>query len=76
MKKELNERLTQVGPGTPMGEVFRRFWLPVLLDSELNGPDEEAVPFRILGQELGESLGIISAKSHKISAPAGAGVSD
>ena len=52
MKKELNERLTQVGPGTPMGEVFRRFWLPVLLDSELNGPDEEAVPFRILGEDL------------------------
>ncbi len=52
MKKELNERLTQVGPGTPMGELFRRFWLPALLTSELNGPDEEPVPLRILGEDL------------------------
>ena len=52
MKKELNERLTQVGPGTPMGELFRRFWLPALLASELNGPDEEPVPLRILGEDL------------------------
>jgi len=52
MKKELNERLTQVGPGTPMGELFRRFWLPVLLASELNGSDGEPVPFRILGEDL------------------------
>tara|TARA_B100000315_G_C14592443_1_gene596687 strand:- start:5025 stop:6326 length:1302 start_codon:yes stop_codon:yes gene_type:complete len=52
MKKELNERLTQIGAGTPMGELFRRFWLPALLTSELNGPDEEAVPLRILGEDL------------------------
>ena len=29
--KDDNAFLTQVGPGTPMGEVFRRFWLPVML---------------------------------------------
>jgi hypothetical protein len=27
---ELNERLTRVGPGTAMGEVFRRYWKEVL----------------------------------------------
>ena len=32
---EQNERLTRVGPGTPMGERFRCFWLPVILSSEL-----------------------------------------
>ena len=26
-----NERLTRVGPGTPMGKLFRRYWLPALL---------------------------------------------
>ena len=30
-----NELLTETGPGTPMGEYFRRFWIPVLLSREL-----------------------------------------
>jgi len=32
---ELNERLTRVGPGTAMGEVFRRYWQPALLSEEI-----------------------------------------
>ena len=35
-----------------MGELFRRFWLPALIASELNGPDEEPVVLRILGEDL------------------------
>ncbi|MGG7381838.1 hypothetical protein ACQ7B2_24845, partial [Escherichia coli] len=31
LSKQDNELLTQVGPGTPIGELFRRFWLPALL---------------------------------------------
>ena len=38
LTKEDNELLTQVGPGTPMGELFRRFWLPAMLAEELPGP--------------------------------------
>ena len=34
-----NELLTRTGPGTPMGKLFRRFWLPALLPSELPEPD-------------------------------------
>ena len=30
-----NATLTQTGPGTPLGELFRRFWLPVLLPAEV-----------------------------------------
>lgn len=30
-----NEILTRPGAGTPMGDLFRRFWLPVLLSREL-----------------------------------------
>ena len=36
---ERNARLTQVGPGTPMGNLMRRYWLPALLSEELPEPD-------------------------------------
>ena len=29
LTQEQNERLTRVGPGTPMGELMRRYWHPV-----------------------------------------------
>jgi phthalate 4,5-dioxygenase oxygenase subunit len=47
-----NEFLTQVGPGTPVGELFRRFWIPALLSEELPGPDCEPVRLRLLGEDL------------------------
>jgi phthalate 4,5-dioxygenase len=28
LKPEDNERVTRVGKGTPMGELFRRYWIP------------------------------------------------
>ena len=34
-----NVLLTRTGPRTPMGELFRRFWHPVLLSEELPEPD-------------------------------------
>ena len=34
-----NRLLTQVGAGTPMGEVFRRYWIPALMSSEVPSPD-------------------------------------
>jgi nitrite reductase/ring-hydroxylating ferredoxin subunit len=47
-----NERLTRVGPGTPMGRVFRRFWLPFLLPEELPKPDCDPVRVTLLGEKL------------------------
>jgi phenylpropionate dioxygenase-like ring-hydroxylating dioxygenase large terminal subunit len=44
--------LTRVGPGTPMGNLFRRFWLPALLAGELPEPDGVPVRLRILGEDL------------------------
>ena len=44
--------LTRVGPGTPMGNLFRRFWLPALLSSELTEADGEPVRIRILCEDL------------------------
>lgn len=52
MREELNNLLTAVGPGTPMGELFRRFWLPVLLEEEVSEPDGKPTKFRILGEDL------------------------
>ncbi len=47
-----NDMLTQTGPGTPMGELFRRFWLPVMLADELPGPDCDPKRLRVLCEDL------------------------
>lgn len=47
-----NERLCRVGPGTPMGNLFRRFWLPALLSAEIAEPDCPPKRLRILGEDL------------------------
>ena len=52
LKREDNEMLTRVGPGTAMGAVFRRFWLPAMLARELPGPDCDPVRLRLLGEDL------------------------
>jgi phthalate 4,5-dioxygenase len=52
MTPEENELLTRVGPGTPMGNLFRRFWLPALLSEELPAPDSPPVRVRLLGEDL------------------------
>jgi phthalate 4,5-dioxygenase len=52
VRAEQNEFLTRTGPGTPMGELFRRYWLPALLASEL--PEADCAPVRV--KLLSESL--------------------
>ena len=52
LKPEENERLTRVGPGTPVGTLFRRYWLPALLSSELPEHDGAPVRVRLLGEDL------------------------
>ena len=47
-----NELLTRVGRGTPVGELFRRYWLPALLATELPGPDCAPVRVKLLGERL------------------------
>lgn len=51
LTKEQNELVTRVGPGTPAGELLRRYWQPVALLDELP-PDGPPVPVRILGEDL------------------------
>jgi phthalate 4,5-dioxygenase oxygenase subunit len=47
-----NERLTRVGPGTPMGQFFRSYWIPALLAEEVPEPDGAPVRVRLLGEDL------------------------
>jgi hypothetical protein len=50
--REENELLTRVGPGTPMGELMRRYWMPGLLSEQIPGPDCAPVRVRLLGEDL------------------------
>lgn len=52
LSREENEILTRTGPGTPMGEVLRRYWIPALLAEELPYPDCPPVRVKLLGEEL------------------------
>ena len=52
LTQEQNEFLTRTGPGTPMGELFRRYWIPALLDSELPERDGPPVRVKLLGEKL------------------------
>ncbi len=47
---EQNQTLTQVGPGTPMGDLLRRYWHPVAAIAELDEAPIKRV--RLLGEEL------------------------
>ena len=47
-----NETLTRVGPGTPMGDLLREYWIPAMLSTELPGPDCDPVRLRLLGEDL------------------------
>ena len=52
MAKNPNEIFNRVGPGTPMGNLFRRFWLPALLAEQVAEPDGSPVRLRILSENL------------------------
>ncbi|MSQ28283.1 MAG: aromatic ring-hydroxylating dioxygenase subunit alpha [Dehalococcoidia bacterium] len=45
-----NERITRVGPGTPMGALLRRYWMPVAAAAELAETPVRKV--RLLGEDL------------------------
>jgi phenylpropionate dioxygenase-like ring-hydroxylating dioxygenase large terminal subunit len=51
LTKEQNDLLTRTGPGTPAGNLFRRYWQPAALSEEL--PVGGApIPVRLMGEEL------------------------
>ncbi|MGW5382442.1 Rieske 2Fe-2S domain-containing protein [Nocardia sp. NPDC003963] len=52
LTREQNELLTRTGPGTPMGDLFRRYWIPALLADEVAEPDCDPVRVTLLGEQL------------------------
>jgi len=51
LTKEMNDRITRVGRGTPMGELMRRYWQPIAGSVQLSeeNPTKE---IRLLGEDL------------------------
>jgi phthalate 4,5-dioxygenase oxygenase subunit len=52
LTRQENERLVRIGPGTSGGDLFRRYWQPALLSSELPENDGAPVRVRLLGEDL------------------------
>src|SRR4030081_1439088 len=52
LKREDNELITRVGPGTPMGNLMREYWVPAMLSSELAQADSDPVRVMLLGEQL------------------------
>ena len=66
LTQEDNDRLCRVGPGTPMGNLMRRYWHPVATEQDLER--EEVLKVRLLGEDLAlyrstkGKLGLIQAR--------------
>jgi phthalate 4,5-dioxygenase len=52
LRTEENEYLCHIGPGTPMGNLFRQYWLPAIVSTELPAPDADPLRVMLLGEEL------------------------
>ena len=52
LSKEENELITRTGPGTPMGNAMRRYWVPACLSREIGEPDGAPVRVKLMGEEL------------------------
>jgi 5,5'-dehydrodivanillate O-demethylase oxygenase subunit len=50
LTQEQSDRFTQVGPGTPMGELLRRYWQPISATVLLE--KDPVQPVRLLGEDL------------------------
>src|ERR671914_2375247 len=52
LRKEQNDLLAQTGPGTPMGQLFRSYWIPALLTEELAENECPPVRVKLLSERL------------------------
>ena len=49
-----NELLCRVGPGTPMGDVLRQYWLPALHSQELPQPERIGLAYEMDANAFGD----------------------
>jgi phthalate 4,5-dioxygenase oxygenase subunit len=69
---EDNARMTQTGAGTPMGELFRRYWLPAFVSKRLPTPGGEPVEIKLLSDAFiaaRDAGGTVSIRSSEKSFP-------
>src|SRR5213594_163880 len=52
LSKGANELLCHVGPGTPAGNLMRRYWIPAVYPADVPTPDSPPVRVRLLGEDL------------------------
>ncbi len=52
LRKEQNDLLTQTGPGTPAGRLFRSYWIPAMVSEELPSNDCPPVRVKLLSERL------------------------
>ena len=52
LSNEDNELITRTNPGTPMGDLIRRYWVPALLSEEIPEPDCPPARVKLLGEDL------------------------
>ena len=52
LPQDENELLTRVGPGTAMGALMRRYWIPAAFSHQLPKPDGPPIRARLLGENL------------------------
>jgi phthalate 4,5-dioxygenase len=52
LSRKENELLCRTGPGTPMGELMRRYWILVLFSHQLPERDGPPLRTRVLGEDL------------------------
>src|SRR5215210_3429212 len=52
LSREANELICRTGPGTPMGEFMRQYWIPAMLSSEVPTPDSDPLRVMLLGEKL------------------------
>jgi len=52
LSREDNELVCRVGPGTPMGNLMREYWIPMLQSEDLASPDGDPLRVRLLGEDL------------------------
>jgi phenylpropionate dioxygenase-like ring-hydroxylating dioxygenase large terminal subunit len=51
LSREENNLICRTGPGTPMGDLLRRFWMPAALSEELE-PDGEPLRLMIMSEPM------------------------
>ena len=50
LSEQQNQQMTRVGRGTPIGELFRRYWQPIAAVSQIK--ERNTFQVKILGEDL------------------------